>query len=147
MWCWPLRAPTPLQSILWPIIDLILVTFGQICNFCDPNLVTFYFYELTHFLDWMKNTLLFIYSTNILVRLLTVNMKNCLTPKNPKMCDPILVTLLKMRPHYSQSSRENATPSSSTSPLASYKEAPPLGYLYSKWLMNKKLQIKDNGPC
>ena len=27
-----------------------------------------------------------------------------------------------MRPHYSQSSRENATPSSGTSPLASYKE-------------------------
>ena len=54
------------------------------------------------------------------------------------MCDPILVTLLKMLPHYSQFSRENATPSSSTSPLASYKEAPPLGYLYSKWLMNKK---------
>ena len=30
-------------------------------------------------------------------------------PNNPKICDPILVTLLKMRPHYSQSSRENAT--------------------------------------
>ena len=73
----------------------------------------------------MKNTLLFTYSTNILVRLLTVNMKNCLTPKNPKMCDPILVTLLKMRPHCSQSSRENATPSSATSPLASYKKVPP----------------------
>ena len=41
------------------------------------------------------------------------------------MCDPILVTLLKMRAHYSQSSRENATPSSGTSPLASYKEVPP----------------------
>ena len=41
------------------------------------------------------------------------------------MCDPILVTLLKMRPHYSQSSRENATISSGTSPLASYKEIPP----------------------
>ena len=54
----------------------------------------------------MKNTLLFIYSTNILVCLLTVNMKNFLTPKNPKMCDLILVTALKMRPHYSQSSRE-----------------------------------------
>ena len=53
----------------------------------------------------------FIYSTNILVRLLTVNMKNCLTPKNPKM--------------YSQSSRENVTPSSGTSPLAYYKEVPP----------------------
>ena len=45
-------------------------------------------------------------------------MKNNLTPKNPKMCDPILVTLLKMRPHSSQSSRENAIPSSATSPLA-----------------------------
>ena len=42
----------------------------------------------------MKNTLI-----NILVRLLTVNVKNCLTPQNPKMCDPILVILLKMRPH------------------------------------------------
>ena len=41
------------------------------------------------------------------------------------MCDPILVTLLKMRPHYSQSSRENATPFSGTSPLASYKKVPP----------------------
>ena len=46
-------------------------------------------------------------------------------PKNQKMCDPILVTLLKMRSHYSQSSRENATPSSVTFPLASYKEVPP----------------------
>ena len=96
---WPLRAPTPLYFILWPIIDPILVTFGQICNFRDPNLVTFYFYELTHFLNWMKNTLLFTCSTNVLVRLLTVNMKNFPTPKNPKICDPILVTLLKMPPH------------------------------------------------
>ena len=30
------------------IIDRILVTFGHICNFCNPNSVTFYFYELTH---------------------------------------------------------------------------------------------------
>ena len=92
----------------------------EICNFRDPNLVTFYFYELNHFFNWMKNTLLFTYSTNILVRLLTVNMKNCLTPKTPKMCDPILVTLLKMRPHYSQSSHQNATTSSGTFPLTSY---------------------------
>ena len=40
------------------------------------------------------------------------------------MCDPILVTLLKMRPHYSQSSHENAIPSSGTSPLA-FKKIPP----------------------
>ena len=41
------------------------------------------------------------------------------------MCDPILVTLLKIQRHYSQSSHENATPSSGTSPVASYKEVPP----------------------
>ena len=39
-----------------------------------------------------------------------------------------------MRPHYSQSSRENATPSSGTSPLASYKEVPhpppPPGFIH-----------------
>ena len=63
---------TPLQSILWPIIEPILVTFGQICNFYDPNLITFYFYELTHFLNGMKNTLFLTYSTNILVRLLII---------------------------------------------------------------------------
>ena len=80
-------------------INRILVFFGQMCNFRDPNLVAFYFYELTHFLDWMKNTLLFICSTNILVRLLTINMENCLTPKNRKMCDPILFNpVLKMGP-------------------------------------------------
>ena len=48
-------------------------------------------------------------------------------PKNQKMCHPILVTLLKMRPHFSPSSRENATPFSGTSSLASYKEAVPPG--------------------
>ena len=45
-------------------------------------------------------------------------------PKNQKIRDPILITLLKMRPHYSHSSRKNATPSSGTSPLASYEEVP-----------------------
>ena len=64
----------------------------------------------------MKNALLFTYSKNILVRLLTVNMKNCLTQES-KNVRPLQVTLLKMRPHYSQSS--------GTSPLASYKKVPP----------------------
>ena len=41
------------------------------------------------------------------------------------MCDPILATLLKVRPHYSQPSRENATPSSGTSPSAFCMEVPP----------------------
>ena len=75
---------------------------------------------------WSLWAPVFIYSTNILLRLLTVDMKNYLTQKNHKTCDPILVTLLKIRPHYSQSGHENVTPSSSTSPttspLASYEQ-------------------------
>ena len=43
------------------------------------------------------------------------------------MCHPIRVTLLKFRPLYSQSSCENATPSSGTFLLASYKEVTPRG--------------------
>ena len=60
------------------------------------------------------------------------------------MCDPILVTRLKMRPHYSQSSRENVTPSSGTSPLASYKEVPPspLGCLSLDSTLSKTLAMK-----
>ena len=77
---------------------------------------------MTHFWDWMKNTLLFLCSTNIVVRLLTVNMKSCLTLKNPKMCDHILVTLLKKRPHYSHTSGENAA---AHPPLACCKEVTP----------------------
>ena len=46
-------------------------------------------------------------------------------PQNQKMCDPILTTVLKMQPHYSQCSREHASSSSGTSPLAPYKEVPP----------------------
>ena len=54
------------------------------------------------------------------------------------MRDPILVTLLKMQHHYSQSSRENTTPSSGISPLASYKEVPaPL----------PPLRATDTFPC
>jgi len=77
-------------------------------------------------------------STNILVRLLAVIMKTELSySKNPKMCDPILVTPLKMQPQYSQPSRENMTPSSGTSaPLASYKEVPPGVYFSSKIYSN-----------
>ena len=56
----------------------------------------------------MKNTLLFAHSTNILVRLPTVNVKTFFTQKSENVW-----------PDYSRSGRENATPSSGTSPLAS----------------------------
>ena len=74
----------------------------------------------------MKNTLLFTYSTNILLRLLTVNLKNCLTPKNQETVRPHSSnSIWKMLPHHSHSSCENATPFSGTFPLASYKEVQP----------------------
>ena len=41
---WPLRAPTLLYSILWPILDPILVTFWQICNFHDPGLINHFLF-------------------------------------------------------------------------------------------------------
>ena len=64
----------------------------------------------------MKNSLRFTYNTNILVRLLTINIhkyEDLSYRENPKMCDPMLVTLaiyrkcnpiivkpvVKMRPH------------------------------------------------
>ena len=61
------------------------------------------------------------------------------------MCDPILVTLLKMQTHHSQSNRENATPSSGTSPLAFNKEVPPppLHGLLATLLK----VIKTGNPC
>ena len=65
-------------------------------------------------------------------------------PKNPRMCDPeILVTLLKMQPHYSQSSREIATPTSGTPPVISYKEVPPAPYsgLYTERLRSERHNI------
>ena len=59
------------------------------------------------------------------------------------MCDPILVTLLKMQPHYSQSSLENATPSSGTSPVASYKEVPPprKDHMYERGLHKTQIAV------
>ena len=47
--CPGLSEPLPHYSLF--IIDPILVTFGPKCNFRDPNLVAFYFNELTHFLN------------------------------------------------------------------------------------------------
>ena len=70
--------------------------------------------------------LLNLINNNFLILLIeNLPILNPYLPQNLKICDPILVTLLKMRPHYSQSSRENATPSSGTSPLASCKGLPP----------------------
>ena len=48
-----------------------------------------------------------------------------LPSQNKERCIVLYCIVLKMRPHYSQSRRENATPSSATSPLASYKEVSP----------------------
>ena len=114
---WPFRAPT-----LWPIIDPSLVTFGQICNFCCPNLVTF-FLSICLILNEE-------HSTSHLQWKHSGTFANCKYEElsyitNQKICDPILVIVLKMQPYYSHYRHKNATPFSGTSPLASYKEVPP----------------------
>ena len=74
------------------------------------------------------------------------------------MCDSILVSPLKMQPYYSQSGRENVTPSSGTSVLASYKKVshPNLKKkfqcYYEKLLLSKTVQlvtfiVKDYVTC
>ena len=52
-WSAASQSPYPHYSLFYDqfLIDPILVTFVEICNFGDPNLVTLYFYEMTHFLD------------------------------------------------------------------------------------------------
>ena len=62
------------------------------CNFRDPSLVTFYFYELTHFL-------IFTHSTNILVHFFNHKYEKL---SHPQKCEDV-------RPH-SSNSIENATP-------------------------------------
>ena len=105
----------------------LIVTFGQICNFRDPNLVTFYLcvyliLNEEHFTFHIQ----YKHSSTFANLLLSY-------PKNQKNERPILVILLKMRPHYSHSCRKNVTPSSGTSPLVSYE--PPPGLVLLKRLV------------
>ena len=90
-------------------------------------MVTFYFYELTHFFrlneEHFTSYLQYKHSGTFAHRKHEEQSHH----KKSENVRP-LVILLKMRPHYSQSSRKNATPSSCTSPLASYQAvSPPLG--------------------
>ena len=115
-----------------------------------PQVSHFLFLGIDHYFFRLKYEEHFtfhqIYSTNILVRLLTINMKNGLTPKNSILCDPIPVTLLKMRPHYSHSSHQNATPPSGTSPLATYKEVTPriISNPWQNYILDSMLWILDS---
>ena len=65
-----------------------------------------------------------------------------LTPNILKMCNPILITVLKMQPHYSQRSHENKTPSSDTSPSASSPSFPPRLLKIPRSPTPKKLKIQ-----
>ena len=102
------------------------------CNFRDSNLVTFY---LCIYLILIEEHITFHLQYKHSGTFANRKYEELSYPKNQKMCDPILVTLLKMRAN-SQSSRENVTPSSGTSPLASYKEVPPGGAPNDSFLLN-----------
>ena len=117
------QSPYPIivYSVVNIIIDPVLLTFGQTCNFCNTNLVTSYFYELQppklkfllgHHLatNPFGSGKLFYKSSRWLQNVRchsdqnSHNLKSwidpfCLTSNNPKMCDPILETLLKLWHH------------------------------------------------
>ena len=85
------------------------------CNFRDPNLVAFYFSELTHFFRLNETHFTFHLQYKHSGTFANHKYGELSYPQNSE----------NVRPHYSQSSRENATQSSGTSPLASYKEVLP----------------------
>ena len=111
---WPLIAPAPLYFILFMHL---LCSGPVVLCYCVTGLLKLWFQEQNVMQDDCNNNFL----TFLAETIWTPYIIEFSYPKNPKMCDPILVTLLKMQPHSSQ----NATPSSGTSPLASYKEVPP----------------------
>ena len=62
------------------------------------------------------------------------------------MCDPILVTLLKMPPHESQSSRENATPIQRHMPISLLQGSTPYlsPRLWWSWRLESGIQLKKS---
>ena len=77
------------------IADSILATFGHICNFRDPNLVTFY---LCMYLILNKEHFTFHLQYKHSGTFANRKCEEVSHPKNQEMCDHILVTI------------ENATP-------------------------------------
>ena len=69
---------------------------------------------------------------------------NFLTPKILKTCDLILVTLIKTQPHYSQSSRENASPASDKCEPPTSKYPPGFAWIFVKKI--KCLNIASSYP-
>ena len=70
------------ESILWPIIDPILVTFGEFLGS-----------QLSHFLIIYDPVIVNEehFTFHLQYKHAGTFMKNCLTQKNQKMCDPIIV--------------------------------------------------------
>ena len=105
------KSTSPIIVILWPIIDPILVTFGQKCNFRDLNLVTFYLY-----IHLISNEEHFTFH---------LHYKHSGTFANRKYEELSYPPKLENVRLHSTDSIDNATPNNGPSPLASYKEVPP----------------------
>ena len=105
------KSTSPIIVILWPIIDPILVTFGQKCNFRYLNLVTFYLY-----IHLISNEEHFTFHQHY---------KHSGTFANRKYEELSYPPKLENVRLHSTDSIDNATPNNSTSPLASYTEVPP----------------------
>ena len=117
---------------MWSIIDPFLVTFGQMSNFRDPNLVTFYvciylILNEEHFTFHLQYKHSGTFANRKFEELPYPKKSGNVRPHSSN-------SIRKMLPHHSHSSCEYATPSSGTFPLASYKEVPPrIGYRQEIW--------------
>ena len=114
------KSTSPIIVILWPIIDPILVTFGQKCNFRDLNLVTFYLY-----IHLISNEEHFTFH---------LHYKHSGTFANRKYEELSYPPKLENVRLHSTDSIDNATPNNGTSPLASYKEVPPRNQICNRAL-------------
>ena len=111
---------------------------GQQRNFRDPNLVTFYFDELTHFFRLNEEHFTF--------HLLYKHSATFANRRYEELSHSKKTE--NVRPHYSQSRRENATPSSGTSPLASHKEVrPPPRQFSNKTVPTANSRRRSQLPC
>ena len=114
------QSPYPIIVYFWANQSL----FGK-CNFRDLNLVTFYL--CISLISVVSRTECNAVNASLLLNSINNNFLIFLTENLPILNPYLPPKSENLRPHYSHSSRENATPSSGTSPLASCKGVPPFG--------------------
>ena len=106
-----LASQSPYPIVVYSVANFIDPIFGKICNFHNPDLVTFYFYELTHFFRFNEEHFAFhlqykhtgMFSNRKYEELSYPKKSENVRPYSSnsiEICNPIIVNpVVKMRPH------------------------------------------------